>query len=681
MLKVGISGLQVFQRSLNTIGHNISNVNTDGYSRQRVDLATRYPSASGNGFIGNGVQAVTTERLFSEHAAEQVRQRTATSSYFDVYHEFASQVDNLVADPDAGLSPALNDFFASLQELSDDPASIPARNVLLTDAGSLVDRFATMDSWFSTLQKATNNKIANEVSAINEIASAIANLNKDIIVARGIGGGQEPNDLLDTRDHLVDQLSEHLSVKTVKSTDGSINVFVGNGQSLVLATKTMKLAAINDPNDPQNRAVGYIDPVTGAASDVGDFLTGGELGGALAFRKEVLQPSINNLGRLALGISTTFNAQHIQGLDLDSNLGTDFFGGFSKIPSLTAGNPDVVQLYATGNLSNVSAANITVGLSDVNNLSTSEYQLTNNGVALPGTSFYLKDLSTNRIETLVINAAGPPTEFSSITASGKDIGMEIQLDAFPGVNDVFYIRPTRNPAGEINVGITDPNLIAAAHPLRTGSNFSTNLGSASISEATITNINDLDFSQPATITFTNSGGPVAPPIADEYSITYTDSFLVPQTVGPLPYPPIPGDPLLSTVSQNGWSVELSGEAFVGDSFTVTPNTSGVSDNRNAILLGNLQNAGTMIGGNASYHDAYSELVVLVGNETHQAEVSYQSQYALLTQAKGLKDSLSGVNLDEEAANMLKFQQSYAAAAQVISVADQIFQTLLQAVRR
>ncbi len=676
MLKVGTSGLQVFQRSLNTIGHNISNVNTEGYSRQRVNLETRYPSPSGNGFIGNGVKAITTERLFSEYSTEQVRQRTATANYFDVYSEFSSQVDNLVADPDAGLSPAINDFFDSLQEVADDPASIPARNVMLTNAEGLVDRFATMDSWFTNLQKAANSKIVSEVSAINEIATSIANLNKDIIVARGIGNGQDPNDLLDKRDQLIDKLAEHISLKTVKSDDGSINVFVGNGQSLVLATKTMKLSALNNLDDPQNKDVGYIDPVTGASGSVTNLLTGGELGGILKFREEVLQPSINSLGRLALGISTTFNAQHIQGQDLNSNLGTNFFDGIPLIASLIPGDPDVPQLYATEATSNAAPNPITVRLNDINNLSTDEYQLTYDGA-----NYNLTNLNTRQVEILVVSVAGPPIQFSPVTASGANIGMDIELTNVPAVTDRFFIRPTRNPSGEISLAISDPNLIAAAYPLRTEEAFATNLGSASISEVTITDITDPDVFQAATITFTNSGGGISPPIADEYTITYTDSFGVPQSIGPLPYPPIPGDPLLDTVNLNGWTVELSGEAFVNDVFTVGPNTSGVSDNRNALLLGDLQTAGTMIGGNASYYDAYSELVVLVGNETSKAEVSYEAQNALLTQAKSLKDSLSGVNLDEEAANMLKFQQAYAAAAQVISVADQIFQTLINAVRR
>jgi len=670
MLGVGVSGLQAFQRSLTTIGQNISNVNTEGYSRQRVNLTARYPSPSGNGFVGNGVKAIATERLFSEYSTDQVRQRTATASSFNVLSEFASQVDNLVADPDAGLSPAINDFFDSLQEVSDDPASIPARNVLLTNAESLVDRFATMDSWLSNLQKAVNDKIVNEVSTINEVASAIAGLNKDIIVARGIGGGQDPNDLLDKRDKLVNDLSESLSVRTVKADDGSINIFVGNGQSLVLGTKTMKLTAIDNPDDPQNKDIGYVNPVTGAAGSVTSMLTGGDLGGILTFRKEVLQPSINSLGRLALGISTTFNALHEQGQDLNGQLGQDFFGGFTEIPSLITGNPNVVQLYATEGVNNTSPALITVGLGDVTNVSTDEYQLSTDGA-----SYYLKNLSTNDIQTLTVSAAGPPFEFNTVD------GLEIQLDSSPAIGDVFFIRPTRNPSGQINVAITDPNLIAAAEPIKTNANYVINRGSASISEATIIDINNANLLDTVKIVYSSSTGGT---VADQFTIVDSANVAIPagqitSPAGAQPYAYSSSAGALIEV--NGWQVQLSGEAFDGDEFVVEQNASGVSDNRNALALGNLQSAGTMIGGNASYGDAYSELVVLVGNKTRQAEVSYEAQNALLAQAKSLRDDLSGVNLDEEAANLLKFQQSYAAAAQVISIADQIFQTLINAIRR
>ncbi len=673
MLRVGISGLQVFQQSLTTIGQNISNVNTDGYSRQRTEIVARNPIASGNGFIGNGVRISTTERLFSEYSAEQVRQRSASASYFEVLSEFASQVDNLVADPDAGLSPAINDFFDSTQEMSDDPSSIPARNVLLTEANSLVDRFKTMGSWFSNLQKATNNKIANEVSNINELASSIADLNRDIIVATGIGGGQPPNDLLDRRDNLIDKLSRRVAVSTVKSADGSVNVFVGKGQSLVLATRTMKLSALNDPNDPQNKAVGYVDPTTGTATDVSEFLTGGELGGALAFRKEVLRPAINSLGRLALGISTGVNYQQIRGQDLNGDPGAELFDGFALVPDyFGVPNRTLVELYSTNSITNTGTGGISVALDDINFLSTDEYKV----AVDTGGNYSITNLSDNSSQPLTVSLAGPPVVFDVFE------GMQIQMSGAPtpGV-DVFYIRPTRNPSGQINVAIKDPNLIAAAAPLRTSSAFVTNLGDATISEATVTDIYDVELRSTTTITFGNSGGGVALPLADEYTITFTDTGGTLNTLGPNPYPSTPGDPLFDTVNLNGWTLDLAGEAFVGDEFTVSQNMQGVSDNRNALALANLQNIGTMIGGNANYNDAYSELVVLVGNKTRQADVSFEAQNALLTQAKELKDSLSGVNLDEEAANMLKFQQAYAAAAQVISSADQIFQILMNAVRR
>jgi len=671
MLRVGISGLQVFQRTLNTIGHNISNVNTDGYSRQVVDLVPRYPTPSGDGFIGNGVRTSTTKRLFDEHAAEQVRSRSSTTEFFDIYHEFASQVDNLVADPDAGLSPAINAFFDSVQEVADDPSSIPARNVLLTDAEVLVDRFETMQEWFSDLQRAVNDKIFNEVTVVNELASSIADLNKDIIVATGIGGGQPPNDLLDQRDHLVDELSKHLNIRTIEATDGSINVYVGSGQSIVLSTRTMKLDPAQNIDDPTNMEVGYLDPVTGTTASISAMLSGGELGGILKYREEVLMPSVNSLGRVAIGIATVFNTQHNKGMDLTNNLGGDFFS-LPYLPAIVAGDPPVAQLFATDGVNNTGASSVTVRLNDIQALTIDEYQLTFD----PSGDYILKNLNTNQTDILTIAAAGPPIQFDPI------YGMDIELSAVPAVNDKFFIRPNRQAARDIAVAIRDPNLIAAAHPLRTGIDVNNNSGDGAISETTITDYANADLLETVTITFRNSLGLPFPAVADVYDVTGVGIGL-PQIGVPYVNADVDGDGIGDgdVLSFNGWDVRITGIPKDGDVFVVDANVNGVSDNRNALALSDLQTTGTMIGGNATFHDAYSELVVLVGNLTHQAEIGYESQSALLDQATQLKDSLSGVNLDEEAANMLAFQQAYAAAAQVIAAADEVFQTLISAVRR
>jgi len=647
MLGVGISGLKAFQRTLSTIGHNISNANTDGYSRQNIELLARPPSPSGAGFMGNGVNITATERMFDQNAINQVRSRTSTKEFFSAYNEFASQVDNLIADPDAGLPPAIESFFASVQEVSNDPTSIPARTVMVTEAQGLVSRFKTMDSWFSDLSKAVNDRISDQVSAVNEIAGSIASMNQEIIVARGLAGGNPPNDLLDKRDLLIDELSEHITVSVVETNDGSLDVFIGSGQSLVLGTNSMTLEARPDPEDPALYEVAYKDPSTNVLSPISNMLTGGDLGGVISFRKEVLLPSINSLGRLAVGISNTFNTQHNLGLDLNSTLGTDFF--FEP------------TLGASASLTNTSATTISVALNDIQGLTTDEYQL-----SYDGANYLLRNKSTNQVTTLTVAAAGPPIQFNTV------FGLDISLSAVPAVDDKFSVRPTREVTRNLDVLISDPSNIAASNILKTGANISNNLGDASINEATITNATDPNLQETVTITFSNSGGLGSPNDADEFSVVGSSSGAIAAGVAYTSN---------GTITYNGWEVEISGTPKVGDVFTISRNTSGISDNRNALLLANLQTDNTMVNGNATFHDAYSEVVVSVGNRTNQSEISLEAQSALLSQAESLRDAISGVNLDEEAANMLRFQQAYTAAAQVISAADQLFQTLIGAVRR
>ena len=646
ILQVGISGLKAFQRTLGTIGHNISNANTDGYSRQKVDLLTRPATPSGAGFMGNGVDLNTTERMFNQNAINQVRSRMSTKEFFSAYNEFASQVDNLIADADAGLTPAIEAFFEGVQEVSNDPTSIAARTVMITEAENMVNRFSTMDSWFSDLNKAANNRIVNQVGAINELSNSIASINQEIIVAKGIGGNQPPNDLLDKRDLLIDQLSEKISVSVIETNNGSLDVFIGNGQSIVLGTQSMRLEARQDPDDPKIYEVSYVDPSTNVLSPVSTMLNGGDLGGVLRFRDEILIPSMNGLGRIAVAIANTFNTQHNNGLDLNNALGTDFFNE----PGLGANE----------STSNAGGSLITVTLNDIQALTLDEYQLTYDGA-----NYQLRNESTNQVTTLNIAAAGPPIQFDPV------FGLDISLDSVPVAGDTFFIRPTREATRYLSVLTRDPSEIAAANVIKTGANISNNLGSATINEATVTDNTNVDLLEQVTITFSRVDGLGSPNNADQYTAVGVPSG---NTVTAAYTPG-------GTISLNGWDVNISGTPIVGDEFVVEQNTSGISDNRNALLLANLQFDHSMINGNATFHDAYGEIVVSVGNRTSQSEISFEAQSALLSQAEGLRDSISGVNLDEEAANLLRFQQSYAAAAQVIAAADELFQTLLGAVRR
>ena len=649
ILGVGISGLLAFQRSLNTAGQNISNVNTPGYSRQRVDLATRYPNPSGAGFLGNGVEVTGIRRIFDEYAARQLRDTTTGVNYFRTYEDFSSQVDNLLADDAAGLSPALSDFFDSVQGVADDPTSNPARAVMLTNAQSLVDRFETMEQWLAELREASNGQIKSYVSEINDLARSIADLNQQIVVARGLGGGNDPNDMLDQRDYLIDQLSEKIGVTTVPQDDGSVNVFIGNGQSLVLGFSSMQFEARPDPNDPSFIEVAYVDPGAGALIPISKMITGGQLGGVLAFREEVLKPSFNGLGRLAVGLAMSFNDQHRKGMDLNNNLGGDFF--VEPTPEVAA------SVYNTGSGTVSVTFDRQPGINDITDLTTADYQLT----YLASGDYELKNLETGTTTTLAA-ASGPVYAVD---------GLSIDVTGWtPNVGDEIFIRPFRGASRQIALAFDDPNRIAAAGPLRTNPDPISpeigNQGEAAISEARILDPTDPLFLTPVNIDFRTSAGGTAP-YADEYSVDGGTTWL--------PYT----DP--TTITLNGWEVDITGTPWNGDRFVVEPNTNGSGDNTNALALAELQLTGTLVGGTATYQDAYTELVVDVGNNTRQAQINMQAQEALQSTARARKESISGVNLDEEAANLMRFQQAYAAAAQVISTADTLFQTLINAVRR
>ncbi len=649
ILGVGISGLLAFQRTLNTVGHNISNVNTEGYSRQRVELATRYPSPSGAGFMGNGVDVAAVRRIFDEFAAKQLREASTSVNYFRTYEDLASQVDNLLADDSAGLAPALTDFFDAVQGVADDPTSSPARAVLLTNAQSLVDRFETMEQWLAELRTSSNGQIESLVSEINDLARSIADINRQIVVARGIGGGNDPNDLLDQRDRLLDRLAEKIGVTTVPQDDGSINVFIGNGQSLVLGYTAMAFEARPDPNDPSFVEVAYVDPGAGTLIPISKMITGGELGGVLAFREDVLKPSFNHLGRLAVGLAMSFNDQHRKGMDLNNALGGDFF---------VEPEPEVApSVYNSGSGTVDVRFDRDYGVNDIGDLSTGDYKLT----YLASGDYELTNLETGATTTLAATA-GPVYQVD---------GLRIDVSGWsPASGDEIFIRPFRGATRQIALAFDDPNLIAAAGPLRTGPDPISpqigNRGEGRIGEARILDPTDPDFLTPVTIQFRTSAGGTDP-YADEYSVDGGATWL--------PY----SDP--TTLTMNGWEVDLSGIPWDGDRFLVEPNVNGAGDNTNALALAELQITGTLVGGAATYHDAYSELVVSVGNDTRQARINLEAQEALQSQARARKEAISGVNLDEEAANMIRFQQAYAAAAQVIAAADTMFQTLITAVRR
>ncbi len=641
LLGTAASGLQAFQRAIGVAGHNIANANTDGYSRQRVELGTRPPSFTGQGYIGNGVQVQSVERLYDQFLTDRLRSTTSSSSQYQTFFQFASRVSNLLGDADAGLNAGLAGFFNAVQGVADDPSSIPARQLLLSEADSLVGRFRNLDAQLDSLGNESNSKLGTLVAEINSLSAGIAEANRNIVDATAQGAGQPPNDLLDKRDTMINRLSELVSVRTVEQDDGAVNVFVGTGQALVTRYLASTLQVV--PNDFDARRAEIAIGTGGSSAVVTDFLTGGELGAVLDFRDQVLNPARNALGRIATTLAGEFNAQHRLGMDLDGATGNDFF---------TTGAPS-----ASASRLNTGTASVAVNYDAANldRLTTEDYVLAYNGSA-----WTLNRTSDNQPVTL----SGTGTAADPFIADG----LSLVVSGAAAAGDRFLVTPTRGAGSALGLAVTDTRGVAAAAPVSfteavDANGLPTNAGSGAFRFGAV----DASY-VPLTggITFTYD----AATQQFNYSGDASGSFA---------YDPATDSGSSFTVA--GMTFRVSGAPADGDSFSAAANNGGVGDNGNALALADLQAALTMEGGTASFQDAYGQLIGDVGTRTRSAQITAEAQVALRAQAQESRDGLSGVNLDEEAANLLRFQQAYQALAQVISVADNTFQTLLGALGR
>jgi flagellar hook-associated protein 1 len=538
ILSIGQSALTAAQVGLSTTGHNIANASTPGYSRQVVVQGASLPQNFGFGFLGQGTEISTVKRIYNEYLGNQVQTAQTSKSGLDSYYAQIKQIDNLLADPASGLSPALQSFFSGIQELASNPTSIPSRQAALSSAESLVSRFHSLAGRLNEIEQGVNSQVLSSVSVINSYAEQIAGLN-DAIGRAQRTTGQPPNDLLDMRDQLVLDLNKEVKATVVKQGDEGYNVFIGNGQPLVVGVSTFKLSNLASPTNSAKIEVAY-KANNGDLVIMGDSgIVGGKLGGLIEFRNKTLEPAQNALGRVAIGLASTFNTQHQLGFDLNGDPGMALFSLPSPVVNANGGN--------TG------AGVMTASISDANALTTSDYRL-----QYDGSNYTLTRLVDNTATTFV--AADLPKTVDGVT---------LNVSVAPAAGDSFLIRPTVNGASGIGAAITDPRLIAAA-------------------------------------------------------------------------------------------------ASAG----------AVGDNGNALKLGSLQTANNMNGSTTTYQGAYSQIVSQIGNKTRELEVTSSAAGKLLSEATLSLQNESGVNLDEEATNLLRYQQAYHAAAKVMQIASEMFDMLL-----
>jgi flagellar hook-associated protein 1 FlgK len=643
IFSVGTGALNAAQVGILTASHNISNASTPGYNRQEIVQGTNFANLTGSGYIGAGTNVQTVKRIYDQFLSRQILSAEAGSSEMDAYLSQVSQIDNLFADPAAGLSPAMTDFFKGVQEVAANPASIPGRQSMLSAAQSLIARFQGLDQRMSEMRDGINSQVRGQVESINTFASQIAEMNQRIILAEAGSRTQVPNDLYDQREQMVREMNKFVRVTTVTQSDGAFNVFIGKGQPLVIGSQAYSLAAVADPADPEK----FIIAMNGAGGKMLTLpesqITGGTLGGLLAFRRGSLDGAQNALGRIAITLAQNFNDQHSLGMDLTGSIGTDFFSFPAPVvrsSSLNAG---------TG------APTATIDTATLSQLSNSDYRLS----TADGTTYQLTRLSDN----VNVIPAGTPIP-ATVTVDGITIDFAGWTSAQP--NDSFLIQPTRAGAKNIDVAVTDPRAIAAAAPIRSAGKL-TNTGTASISAGVVnapppTNFN---LTQPVTITFDT-------PLTDPATFSVAGSG----TGDPPNVPYIAG----ADITYNGWTVQIKGNPAAGDVFTIGPNLNGVADNRNAQLLGALQTKSTMLEAaglaTASYQSAYSQIVSEVGSKTREVKTIGAAQQGLAEHAITSMQQISGVNLDEEAANLLRYQQAYQASAKILEIATRVFDEVL-----
>ncbi len=449
LLNIGLSGLTASQTQLSVTGHNITNVNTPGFSRQDAVQSTRTPQFSGAGYIGSGTTLTDIRRSYSEFLTSQLRSSTALASDVAAYKSQIDQLDSLLAGSTTGITPSLQSFFAALQTAAEDPANIPARQLVLSEAEGLSRRFNTVYERLNEQNNFLNKQMVAVSDQVNRLATSVASLNNAIAVAAA--NGQQPNDLLDARDEAVRQLSTYIGVTVVPQDDSSYNLFIGSGQPLVVGATASKLEVGPGLGDPTRFEVRFVSG--NSRQTVTTQLSGGELGGLIRYRQEVLDSTFNSLGRLALAVSDQVNTQLGQGLDLKGQVGAALFGNFN--------DPALAALRVRAFSSNTSNAQPLLNISATSLLTASDYRL-----EFDGTNYTARRLSDNAAIDVQENPSGSGVlTFSHTDSLGntRDQGFTLELGTpAPAAGDIFLLQPTRRGATDIQVVLKQADELAFA---------------------------------------------------------------------------------------------------------------------------------------------------------------------------------------------------------------------------
>lgn len=670
LINIGMSGLGAAQSGMYTLGNNIANADVESYSRQQNVQKTKGGQQVGQVFIGSGTTLADVRRVYNAFLENQLRTTTSLSSEASSYLDQITPLDTALSSSDTGITAALQSFFSAMQDAAAKPTEDASRQLLLTSAQSLAKRFNTLSSQLNQQNSNVNSNMGALANQVNNLTKTIADLNEQISRVSSISG--QPNDLLDQRDGAVRELNALIGTDVVER-DGNYDIYLKNGQSLVLGKTTQTLGVEPSATDPTRMSL--ILNRGSTKMDITSSATGGELGGLIRYRKETLDPALNELGRVALVVADAINSQLAQGIDKNGNFGATLFGDINSAKAISERS-----VAKTGN--SAGSGNLDVTIKDTGKLSTSDYQVT----FTSATGYSVRKLPEGTDMGSFDLTDTPPPVIDGFTLSLNGGGLS--------AGDSFKITPTRNAAANIDTVLTDPKRLALASPL-TATNGSGNKGTGVITQPTLTSKldiydaaqrtqlqNGLKYSTPVKLVFGDEGtSPQAYKMYDAKGTEIGSGTIVPGQENKLQLS-------VPLVDGNGnalggnftFEMSVSGAPKNGDSYTVALTSAGSADNRNGQSVIDLQTKSTVEvgadGKGISFTDAYAKLVSNVGGKAGQAQMDTDATTALHSSALDSRNGLSGVSVDEEVGNLVKFQQYYTASSQIIKAAQETFATLI-----
>lgn len=642
LLSIAVSGLEAFTQALTVTSNNISNASTPGYTREQIQLSPSLAQNFGAGFVGSGVDVTGVTRIVDQFAQSQAQSANQALAQQNAFVDIANQVDSTLGNSSNGISAALSSFFGAFQTLSTNPSSPSLRSNALTQAQSLAQAISQTASQLTATGSTISGQIAVNVGQVNTLTANIAALNSQISQISGSNPNQAPNSLLDQRDQLVSQLSQLVGVRTNTEANGAIDVYVGTGQALVVGSQSTALSTTTNVYQP-----GQLDVVYGTGSTtqvISNQLTGGTLSGLVQAQAQIVTPALNALGQIATAVGVSVNAAQAQGATASNTFGGNLFTVPAPTVGAAASNADV------GSYGVIQGAVTNVGALGTDNYVLS-YSASGGWSAVDAQTGAPVAVAQPNATTLQIPAPSPAGTQPALT-------LTLPTATPPASGDTFLVQPTAAAALGLGVALTDPAGIAAGGlaPATAGSG---NAGSAALSGLTGATpgaalpaaATTITFTSPTSYTVTIGSGPASAPIA------YTSG-------GP--------------ITANGLKFTISGTPATGDSFAIPAQTGAGtgSDNRNAVAIAGLQTTGLLSGGTTSITNGFAALVGTIGTQTQAAITAQTAQKAVATQATQSLQAVSGVNLDEEGAKLVQWQQAYSAVGKVVSVAESLFQTLL-----